>query len=767
MAKQNDKVCYVTLPYDFISFAETNDFPYRRANVPGHDSKNGLGGCLSYTITPCSDLAMEVRARRKGGYFVGGSQIRGKIRSNLEILSAAYPEFISHTPMLYRDFSGVSKESYKERMGLSNGIERAVQAGFLIKEDNEFYVIPAQQFGDKYFLSIKEHRLMKLEISSASKSFSTIFKWEEEEKTEFDELQNRIEDLTRKIKSQREDYKDKLNSEEEKEFNKIQKQISQVFLDKYNFNKKLMTISRNLNRNKHKNTTPYNYKSDLESIKKDLCKDLQKRFSDKKELLPFYQLTAKRWQLKAELYIKYRLLKKNKGFLPYQRNVYYHPDGQGIEKIAVNASAGEDLGKAYLFNSTNAGSKRSHYFVLEAEPGHKGYPVPQSVIDSYRQYFKKIRIIDEKDNNNENKRKFYDIFDSYEEIQKESKGANGIIVFFRSSQKETGKEEVIHIGRTPYFKIPYKQQLEQLLGKKEKNKVDYAEALFGFINDEQRGDDETKIAYKSRLRFSPVDISGQPDIYCKEFLLPTPYASSSAMYLQQGEESALQTYEDENLCLNGYKYYHILKEPIKVSKQGKPQNMLSGRKIIKKDSIEGLTGKIYFDNLSEAELGLLLLSIDLKQLLKSERYKEIAAKYQAKLEHAYDLLGGAKPYGYGKVKIEIDSLEIEKKGNDFASLILEPMQTVEKWHQYIDAFIADMGGQQYFERVHFDQYLQSKLEIDAPAAQTDQGQGKRTPPKHYNWNDTSAFKKGYNKKWRLCKNFFLDQGQSKSSIEKS
>ena len=55
-----------------------------------------------------------------------------------------------------------------------------------------------------------------------------------------------------------------------------------------------------------------------------------------------------------------------------------------------------------------------------------------------------------------------------------------------------------------------------------------------------------------------------------------------------------------------------------------------------------LQGKIYFHNLSEAELGLLLLSVEVKQLRECEKYREIISEYTARLEKTYELLGGAK-----------------------------------------------------------------------------------------------------------------------------
>ncbi|MFD3270332.1 hypothetical protein ACE3MS_09390 [Paenibacillus dendritiformis] len=89
----------------------------------------------------------------------------------------------------------------------------------------------------------------------------------------------------------------------------------------------------------------------------------------------------------------------------------------------------------------------------------------------------------------------------------------------------------------------------------------------------------------------------------------TPSVTASGMYLRKPSEEKL-TYEDDNIELNGYKYYHVLPEPIvpKINDE-KLKNMVSARQAISCDGIS-FTRKLFFRNLSEAELGLLLLSLD-------------------------------------------------------------------------------------------------------------------------------------------------------------
>lgn len=701
----NTGIEYVTLPYDFVPLAEKENryFPYTKNSIPKHNQKEKeqLSGVITYRITPYSDLAIEVRQKWNGGYFIIGSQIRGRVRTNLEILSASYPEFIDRSPLLYRE---VDNDNYRKKIagggtGKVIDIERSIQVGFLRKIGNEFYVIPAQRIGDKNFLSIKEHRLMQMQSGNSQALVPTLYDWGDKETLKkLNKLQFQIDQKTKQIRVKRKELKDVLNDG-------IQSEISKIFTPKYNFNKKLALIRRSFNKD-----NSYDYQPDLENIKNELLNDLRSiKYNDFK-IEEIFQLTAERWRLKAEIdliYTCYMKNKKNKNS-PYQKEVFFkRTANNGIEKISL-ASSEDTPENGYLFNSTNATSKRSHYFVMNpVKENIKEYLVPQAVINGYNRNLKRFRTTTTEI------KEFYDIFDQYDVIinRKRVDATDGLIVFFNTwYNPKTNEKEIANIGRTPYFKIAHRTQLADILGEKEADKVDYANALFGFIPDDQEGENLSSFTYKSRLRFSSADIVGAPiqhDVH--DLVLMTPCASASAMYLQQPDDM-LRTYEDENVKLNGYKYYHVLKQPLRVGLKNKGKTIVSSRKLLKHEGIH-IIGRIYFHNISKEELGLLLLSLDWKELRQSKKYGKYIAAYEDKLENAYELIGGAKPYGYGKVKIKVQDLQIEKEGNDFEVLVSEPMEQIREWHEYIDAFITSMGGQQYFERVYFKQYIQSKIEI--------------------------------------------------------
>ncbi|WGU92653.1 hypothetical protein QJQ58_19045 [Paenibacillus dendritiformis] len=748
--KRPEEPTYVTLPYDFIPFAvpHNREFPYEctesGSNLPKHNDLSGLSGCIEYEIRPHSDLAIEVRKKwNSDDFFISGSSIRGKVRANAEILSAGYPEFINRTEMLFRD---ISDKRYQNRLlGTVNsaiGIERSIQVGFLKKKGNEFYVIPASKLGDKFFLSIKEHRLMQMNVHG--EKFSTIFKWDNKRVNDFNKKQEEIEQKTKEIKQLREQLKERLNS--------VQRRIDHIFTRDFALNRKMREIR----------------KRGLQPIKEELFSQLTKiqpmnsTQIEMEKLRNLYRLYVERWGLKAELNLMYQQAHENGYFFPYQRGVYFKPtENGGIEKISFNHS--KDLTeKGYLFNSTNASSKRSHYFVLGPAENAEAIVVPQSVINAYNQNLDKFRLTDTQ--KNDKVKAFYNIFDEYEKLSEiftksRNNGTDtkdGLIVFFQSE-----KREIKSIGRTPYFKIPHRGQLGALIGIQDKRKVDYTNALFGFIPDGQNPESESDYppAYKSRIRFSPLDIQGKVQFRkVDNLLLMTPSATASGMYLRQPSGEKL-TYEDDNIELNGYKYYHVLPQPILPKiKDEKLKNMVSTREAISCDGIS-FRGKLFFRNLSEAELGLLLLSLDWREVLASSKYGQLTEKYRDTADKAYELIGGAKPYGFGKVQVGIKHVRLDTNGTDFDSLIMNPTKTSMNPVAYIEKFIDAMnepeesGGTFYFERVHFERYLQSKTEQTLVS-----GDGTEQNPQHVTWESvieeiakerTTGKGGGYPKRWRL------------------
>ncbi|WP_374018013.1 hypothetical protein ABU162_28720 [Paenibacillus thiaminolyticus] len=178
----------------------------------------------------------------------------------------------------------------------------------------------------------------------------------------------------------------------------------------------------------------------------------------------------------------------------------------------------------------------------------------------------------------------------------------------------------------------------------------------------------------------------------------------------------------------------MLPQPIVPKiKDEKIKNMVSARGAISCDGIS-FTGKLFFRNLSGVELGLLLPRLDWREILASRKYGQLTAKYHDMADKAYELIGGAKPYGFGKVQMRIKHVRLDSNGTDFDSLIMNPTKTSVNRVAYIEKFIdamnerEELGGTSYFERVHFERYVQSKSEKNLVI-----GKGTEQNPKHVTW----------------------------------
>lgn len=744
----------ITLPYDFLPFAADRDggsykYPYAVSDVPKHNEQNQdrLSGALLYTITPYSDVSLELRTSYEGIPFISGSQLRGRVRANLEILSDSYPEFVDRSEMLYRN---VTKNSYRDKLFAYNSkedklVEKVVRAGYLTKEGTEFYIIPAKPIGYNNFLSIKEHVLVH---NGVLNNKNQLFHWEMKETKKLYDLECAINKLTTRIRNEKARLGDKWNES-------IKEIYTSLFLE-YNISKRLSHLKRNLDGQ---------IDIELQKLKDKLLLDLKRRVSSDQEFTSLYEMSVERWGLKAEVYLSYqkKIKIKQRIFMPYQQGIGYKLSAShGVMEVSRSISEEYPI-KGYLYNSTNASSKRSHY-LINAECTNELIHVPQDVINSYNVVHKRMRFNTKSDDTASSNDKakpndieqmlkgFYDIFNGYDRLKQQAKG-NPIVFFVYDETKDSLRL----IGRTPYFKVPYHYQPSELMGVSDHYRLDYANALFGYIA--EKNDVNEVPSYKSRVRFSPVNIVGDLRVFNpteKAFLLPSPSASAAGMYLKY-DGINLPSYEEDNSDktrsapkLNGYKYYHALNKTIPYSEQ--KTAMESKRKVIEQSENITLVGKVYFSNLSKDELGLLILSLDITKLQTSSEYRVQVEKIQ-NLDQAYELIGGAKPYGYGKVKISIDEVHLEQKETiDFESLVLDQqvMLKGEEIASYIDAFINHMGKENYFnlQQAPLYDYIHSKQIFN-----------NYDPDTHFNWtssnfsiNKDDSTKKsevGYNKNYYL------------------
>ncbi len=743
---RNSEIKTVTLPYDFIPFPKEEDnsnstpnpgyyYPYSRQNegkqLPRHDRDiaGHLSGYLTYKVDPKSPLTVELRETTDGEgnttHWMSGSTVRGKLYSNVEILSASYPAFIDDSDLLYRDLSDAQ---YRERLGVKDDckLEQAVEAGYLYRnDDGGFYIVPAADIGDYHFLSVRELDIWNKWRNMISKE-NCLFRWDDTSLKEMSGYAERIAVLDEAIYSIRQNKK--------AEVEQADAAIKIVFTKGFSFTKR----RRELNAAKDKNKR--------ESVINDLRKELREALASKikgHSLTELLNKMEERWELKLRMHLKYQEGSFQKsGSFPYQKEVSYVAQGRNVNWIGDVSSSRAGAIKGMLFNSTNASSKRSHYLIGKEREESSPIIVPDRTIAAYNSAFGRIRL-------SEGNKAFYDLFN----IQAKTNDGKPKVVFFKRRESK-GKLEELVIGRTPYFRIQHQFQLSELRGNRQQDGIDYARALFGYIAPECEDQSEGQEGYKSRIRFSPLRVCGSISSRRTErFLLAKPQPTAQAMYLKpfrnkpssyEGNLEEKSSGKEERTIaprLRGRKYYHVLHSFVPYTGQDN-DNMSSERHVY--DPSFNLEGALHFKNLTEAELGLLILAMDIRLLPEYSGYRIDTQK------EYYELIGGAKAYGYGKVQFKVEGIQVERKDNSFESLVLQPYESkkVDPAH-YVRAFLDAQGGAAWLDRIHMKCYVESRLERNFSSEE------QRV---HVNWENLQDQRKllgetrsggGYPKEWML------------------
>ncbi len=631
------------LHYNFISYPTHWHYPYslnefEKYSLPNHNNtkqqeyfKNS--GYIKYTIKNNGKLTTDFRQNSSKEIYISGSEIRGRIRSNLEILSFSYPEFVEGKRILYRDIAASNdnrKDAYNKSLGIDGNkkINEVVRAGYLQKIDNKYYIYPAKPVGDKNFYAVEEYKLIQDGVVSKMGCNMSMYKWED---CEFDEITNK------KLSLAKLDYKikeyintSKLNSEA------FKRARENVFITKKDKWDKIKNLKEKANKDVNKliKDTLHRLKQELRKEFNNLHKDYN--FFNRHEKLFDYYLN--RMEYKLEIRKTYDNLQRNNKFIPYEEPITFGLDGNkgiSIVKKAHGNDKGEILQKGILYCSNNVNNKRRHYVVGEMS-FQNPIRIEDGLINSYKDNLKRFRVT------NNIIKDFYNIF------QDKNNSKNKVVFYLTNDE-----DKIINIGRTPYMKVSYKNTIKDIIEKKNPqdktstNNISYSDAIFGFTG---KGDNKRQ-AYKSRVRFTNAVIKGESLLKKENLFLPQPHASAFGMYLKQDNPQRIISYADniDEIHLRGYKFYKIRDEEKSFKFNERLKNMITVKKVlISKNSIEG---KIYFNNLSDAELGLLLISIDISLLDGNDK-------------EYFELFGGAKAYGYGKCEIAIDNVHLEKQYKD-------------------------------------------------------------------------------------------------------
>ncbi len=232
-------------------------------------------------------------------------------------------------------------------------------------------------------------------------------------------------------------------------------------------------------------------------------------------------------------------------------------------------------------------------------------------------------------------------FEKYESIYSDSEDwkyhsqnleSSGIPVFFIKDNSS-----IKWFGLTYYIsKSPFDRTVDEVLSSNHKNEeLDLSETIFGTTSKEKK--------LKGRVQFSHAFAVDNPEeSEPVTLILGSPKASYYPLYIRQ-DGSVFKTYNDGKL--SGWKRY-VNRD---VTWQKKMDNKNLDTIISPLKAGAKFTGKIYFHNLKQEELGAVLSALT----------------FCGNEDKCYHQIGQAKPYGYGKiqiseVKINTSYCQIEK-----------------------------------------------------------------------------------------------------------
>lgn len=373
---------------------------------------------------------------------------------------------------------------------------------------------------------------------------------------------------------------------------------------------------------------------------------------------------------------EYKIFQSDKKFIKIKTSVY--EDNSNLE--IINYSANNFTYKIIYTNTDcdNYSINKSSEFHKEVTLVFSGYingKKNQWIIynDFNKQPINLNKSIVEKYKNDSYRNINIDILDEAEKGKK-------VPVFFI-----VNNNDVLAFGHTPFFRLPYEKSIADHLPNNHQdfNQLDITEALFGMTGKTGNQIFASRLHFMDAIRIKESEKeeyidSQQPKI------LASPKPTAYKMYVMNGADW------NSSDNIRGNKLYHhknadwIFKptENEKVTDSHPPKI-----KPLKDGNV--FKGRIYFDNLSEIELGALLFVLKLKE--------DLCLK-----------IGMGKPYGMGSIKIDKLHLTIINRKARYTSLftndntafnlgIDDKKETDSKINTYIEAFekhiLTSIGSQ--------------------------------------------------------------------------
>lgn len=322
--------------------------------------------------------------------------------------------------------------------------------------------------------------------------------------------------------------------------------------------------------------------------------------------------------------------------------VFYTDDGQGnvkrIFKPSDPAAQEPEPRKkrgALLYTGKTVGKVLKNCIYLFPEEGQSiSDPMEEKDVLSYREDF---------ENRRNNLNAYYD--PSFWELPREGQRKP---VFYLKTDGH------LYCGMTQFLRIGYRFPLSGGLpdyGMNVEDIVDYPRAILGFAGRDGRESWRSRVSFSDCLQvtehremepiqmiLAPPKPSWYPGYVVPDGNRAVHYNQEGQVMAHAGDETAKPGFR-----LRGFKQYW-LKEPVETSVD--PGKEKVGTSIRPLPVGTQFTGTVQYQNLTTAELGLLLWSLRLG----------LEGLEEKKNEPCYQTIGMGKPYGYGRMLLTIDRM---------------------------------------------------------------------------------------------------------------
>lgn len=334
----------------------------------------------------------------------------------------------------------------------------------------------------------------------------------------------------------------------------------------------------------------------------------------------------------------------------------------------------------WFFSSFMNNKKHEYLFNIPKFSKEKMIPIKDSEWHDFL-------FIHENENDNKNWKYWRGLLKNYSDVL--SINPKGIApCFFRRKKEEN---EVKDLGFSYLYRQPYEKAIHEFLpsGHQKADGIDLAQAVFGYVNRNK--------ALKGRVQFGNSLIASATPLSTQVFVLGSPKPTYYPFYLMQdnAQNGKLNTYFS-NSILSGTKRYLLHQN----AKQNTEMSNNVNTAFVPLDRGTIFTTYISFHNLHDYELGALLAAITFCQD-----------------KNCHHSLGYAKPFGYGRIKVNDCVLEecIKTDISELISTFIAKLSmrcgiSKENWEKSVNSLFAIAKGNYSEKEIRYPEMPKKEFE---------------------------------------------------------